>query len=455
MTETDRRIQLPLADWAAYAGLVWPMIISSLGHLLLSVVDTAIVGRAGTVDIAGVSAAAAVYSVVSQSLGAAIIGYQVIAARRFGAGDHGGVGTAWWHAAALAFPLTLIGLALIWLSPLTSFVSRDESVLAVANAYLWYRGFGLPLFVLTLLLHSTCDASGQTRWGMYAALLSNSFNIVLTYALVFGPGPFPAMGGPGSGLASSISAGIALSFLVAVSIWKQFPGLLSLPSVRWNWEEAAGILRLSVPELLSSLLDYTGTLVFFALAGRLGIVQLAGSRIAFSVLLVLFTISMCFGNGLQILSARALGAGDRHRVPLLLRNDGLLAVLVVGLAGVAMAAFPVPFARLFTNDAELIAQTLGALRVVGLTTPVMIWATCATGILRALKRSKWVMYINVLSVWAIELPVAWVFGLYLGLGAAGLFTGYFAYFVVRAVWTHLLVHHFMVNAEREAKVSIH
>ena len=162
-----------------------------------------------------------------------------------------------------------------------------------------------------------------------------------------------------------------------------------------------------MPELLSSLLDYTGTLVFFALAGRLGIVQLAGSRIAFSVLLVLFTISMCFGNGLQILSARALGAGDRHRVPLLLRNDGLLAVLVVGLAGVAMAAFPVPFARLFTNDAELIAQTLGALRVVGLTTPVMIWATCATGILRALKRSKWVMYINVLSVWAIELPVAW------------------------------------------------
>lgn len=65
------------------------------------------------------------------------------------------------------------------------------------------------------------------------------------------------------------------------------------------------------------------------------------------------------------------------------------------------------------------------------------------------------MYINVLSVWAIELPVAWVFGLYLGLGAAGLFTGYFAYFVVRAVWTHLLAHHFMVNAEREAKVSIH
>ena len=62
----------------------------------------------------------------------------------------------------------------------------------------------------------------------------------------------------------------------------------------------------------------------------------------------------------------------------------------------------------------------------------MALTTASTAGLRALGHTAWVMYANVATVWLVELPVAWIFGVWLGLGLPGLFAGYVAYFVVRS-----------------------
>src|SRR3989338_1607275 len=113
--------------------LTAPMIVRSFTIILLGVIDTAFIGRVSFTALAAVSVAAAVYSVLTQVITSSTSGYQILAARRFGAGERDAVSNGLVHSLIISLPLSFLGCALLWVSPpLINAMVHDLSTVAEA-----------------------------------------------------------------------------------------------------------------------------------------------------------------------------------------------------------------------------------------------------------------------------------------------------------------------------------
>ena len=78
--------------------------------------------------------------------------------------------------------------------------------------------------------------------------------------------------------------------------------------------------------------------------------------------------------------------------------------------------------RAFTDDVEIIEHGVAALRVVALAQPGQAIGIVLAGSLRGAGDTRFPMFTTALAMWAVRLPVAWIFGITLGFGLAGLGT---------------------------------
>lgn len=432
-------------------GVALPLVAASLSEVALNLADTAFVGRLGANGLASVATATAVYSVVVQVLIASAIGYQILAARSFGVGDREKVGNILLHATAVTIPISVIGMALLWFSsPLVSRIISNPEVIEETVAFLRYRSPSLFFFAIALLLRMTLDSARQTRWGMYSAFSANTSNVLFNYLLIFGVGPFPKLGVAGSALGSTLATFLSL-LVIVLAFFQTRP--VARPRFSFRIDRFMKLLRLSSPEMFNSLIDYSGNLVFVALVGMLGVNALASGRVSFVVLMVLLVAALNFGIGVMILLGNSLGKGDLEELRTHLKYDRFVVLALLMVPGIAVAVWPEAIVKLFTPSTQVIQEAAGAVVVVGLSVPLMVWTAVYTGALRAFGRTTWVMYSNLSAVWVVQLPVAWLLGVHLGLGLTGAYLGFAAYFFARALLSNYLLARILSKTELATEIK--
>jgi MATE family multidrug resistance protein len=440
-------MQRIVSQWWVLLGLVLPMIASSLSDISMNFVDTAIVGHLGTIGLASVADASTIYSLVVETIAAGAIGYQIIAARQFGARNDERVSLLFSNAMIGLVLLATVGIVILWSGySLVKFIDADPQVISGAVTFLRYRSPGLLFFAVAFLLTMTCQAARRTRLIMYVALVANIVNAALSYLLVFGAGPLPKMGIAGSALASSIADLCSLLLLGWVVFRKH---LLIFERPAWRGDEITEMLRLSGPEILNCLLDYSGNLIFVFVVGLAGTAALAGGRIGFTLLIILFVVAMNFGIGIQILMGYSIGQCDWTEVRSRLYSGRILTAGVFAVLGVGLLFWPRMIAYVFTSSTPVVDFAANAILAVGVLAPLMAWTACHVGALRALGYTKWVLYSNVAAVWIVQLPLGWLVGIHLNFGLGGVYCGYIAYFLVRAIVSHYLARKGLAKCQRQ------
>jgi putative MATE family efflux protein len=436
------------SEWKSLLKLAWPILGASLSQLVLGITNTFYLGRLGESSLASIATAIPIYSILLQGLFAAVMGHQIIAARQFGAGDKDHVRLSFVNSGAILLLLGGASVAISWFSaPIASLISGDPTVVNGAIQYLRYRSPSLVLASTGFLIQRTFDTKLQTKWGLYSSLLSNILNIPLNYALIFGIATIPAMGIAGAGLGDTL-ASLSGMLLLATLFVKLRP--IPLRPIILQWNEIRELLRLSGPEIINSVLDYSGGFVFAIVVGVLGTASLAGSRISYQFLIILFTIATSFGVGIQILIGRNYGKKDFAGMMNHLREGRNFLVWILAASAVCLAVLSGQIARFFTSSQPVISAAIPALIVVAISTPLMAPTVAYVAGLRAVGRTKWVMYSNLGATWFVELPTSWLFGIVLGLGLAGVYAGYATYFIARAVAGRYLANRAM--NETEAKL---
>jgi putative MATE family efflux protein len=415
--------------------MVWPMAVAALSQILLAFADVAIVGHAPGLPLAAVGTGAALYVVCTQAVAASALGYQILAARAFGAGDRTRVAELLGAAARLSLGFAAVLALLLNLlgQPLVALLVHDPATATAAVGWLRLRAPGLLFYAAAVLLRMTLDADQQPRWGMLVALSQNSVNAVATWLLVFGSLGFPALGVAGSALGSTIADVLALVLMLVIHVRRR--PLRYRAALAARGADVRAVLALSGPEVTNATLDYLGGTAFVAVVAVLGDVSLAAHQVAYTVMTILFAFALVVSSAVQILSGRAMGgaqrleAGDRAREAL----KATAPVFVV--VGLAVFLFPTPIAGVFARSGATVAAAAGAMRVVAVSAPLMIYTTILVGVLRAAKRSRLVMRINIACVWLVELPVALVLSSLLHWGLVGAYGGFLAYFTARAAMT--------------------
>lgn len=177
--------------------LALPIAIAQAGQSLMSVVDTAVVGRAGTQALAAVGLSTAVFFAVSSFAMGLMMGVDPLISQAFGAGNARRARGLLWQGSYLAlFAGTLLAVPLMVVPRLLPSFGVDFAELPEVSDYLTWRAPSLPLMLLFINTRAYLQSAALTRPLVVATVLANIFNLLADILFVFGGEGLPAWCGP-------------------------------------------------------------------------------------------------------------------------------------------------------------------------------------------------------------------------------------------------------------------
>lgn len=396
--------------------LAAPIAITQSGYALMGLTDTAVVGRLGAGPLGAVGLANGLFFALAVIGLGVMLGLDPLFAQALGARDRSRVRELIWQGLwlsglvtlALALPIAAVPLIL---DPagIAPEVARD------ARLFLWLRLPGLWPMLAFAALRSYLQASEHIRPLVVSTVAANLANLALDVVLVFGKLGLPALGAPGSGLATSLCAFLQLAMIVPAA----HPGPRRPP----RGADLRKALGVGIPVGLQMGAEVGVFAVVGVLAGRLGVQSLAAHQVAISLASFTFCAAVGVGMAGTVRVGLAIGARDTPAA----RRAGLTAFVAgAGIMSVAALCFwlaPGALAGMLSDQPEVVAAAAPLLVVCAFFQLSDGIQGVGAGVLRGAGDTRFTFFANLVGHYAVGLPIAILLGLELGQGVIGLWWG--------------------------------
>src|SRR5580765_5374701 len=227
--------------------LAVPMVLEMMMESVFAVTDIFFVGRLGADAVATVGITESLMTIIYAVAIGLSIGATATVARRIGEKDPDG-------AARAAVQSVALGVAGALVIGVTGAIFAPDLLLAMgASDDVIRTGYGFARVMvgmsgsvlLLFLINSICRGAGDAAIAMRVLWFANAINITLGPCLIFGLGPFPALGVKGAAIATSIGRGSGVLFQLYHLTRGGHRVAVRLRHLRPDPEVMAGILRLS------------------------------------------------------------------------------------------------------------------------------------------------------------------------------------------------------------------
>jgi len=335
-----------------------PLMISMGSTTIMQFTDRVFLGRHSDEEIAAaVPAGIASFLFLGFFMGVASC-VSVLVAQYSGACRPERVGPALWQGvwfSALA-SVVLMGLAFLG-GPLFALAGHPAQVQSLEVDYFFLLTLGGGFAILSTALSSYFSGLGQTVPVMVVSLAGAALNVPLDYALIFGVWGAPEMGIRGAAIATV--AGSAFSCLLFIWLMVRSPlarARHNLAPARPDWDMLRRLMRVGLPAGIQFFLDIMALTGFSLLVGRLGLVELSATNIAFSINGLTYLPVIGMSIAASILVGRSQGQG---RPDIAERATGSVLRLALGWMWVVSLAFvllPGPLFDLFAPGVDVLRQ---------------------------------------------------------------------------------------------------
>jgi multidrug resistance protein, MATE family len=405
-------------------GLAWPIMISMLSRTAMTTADTIFVGHLGTSAVAAIGLASTL-SFVYIAFGWGLLGgVNVAVSQATGAGRS--VNEHWWQAMWMALGLGVVGLLVTPLGPLVlPLLGASDEATALGSAWMSVRMAGAGLVFAQVGLIAWFQGRGDTRTPMVATLITNVLNIALDPMLIFGWGPFPALGIAGAAWATNISLLVGLGWLLV----RSRPGKL----VGLRRGVVREVVRLGSPMAMHFALDVLAFTAFVAILARVGEEALAAHVIVVRIVSVSFLPGHAVSEATSVLVGQAVGAGRHGLAKEAWRSGTRLAVGLMAAMGAVFLFLPGPLLGVFEPSDE-VAEAGRALLLVAAGFQLFdAVAMVGFGALKGAGDTRFTMVLGVSAAWLIKLPVGLWLAVGVGWGAGGAWLGMTVEIVLLAI----------------------
>jgi MATE family, multidrug efflux pump len=427
--------------FATLLRLAAPNILNLIAFVAVITFDGFFLGKIGTDALAGASLAFPWIMLVLQTTNGGMgAGVSSAVARALGAGKREAADELAFHAFLLALALGAIFSTVMLLTAPSLFGwmgGRDKMLLdalAYANAAF---GGAVCITVLNLLGNVV---RGTGNMSLHAGVLVGCViaHIALAPALMFGYGPFPALGPAGAGWGLVIPFGVGSLIMIAYLRSSRSIIRLKFYAGTPRWAHFADILKVGVPGLINTATTNMSVVVLTGIAGQFGPQAAIGYAMGSRLEYIMQPIAFGFGTAIVAMVGTNWGAQQYGRARQIAWTGAATIALVCGTLGLIVALQPGIWLGLFSDDPEVARLGATYLRIVG---PVYVCLGLGFGLFfvcQGLGRGFAAMIANV-----IRLLVSATGGLaavyWLGLGVSGLFTAIAVGFCVYAALTAVAV----------------
>jgi len=438
--------------FAELVRLAWPIAVSTLSFSIMTLVDTLVVARLGTAELAGVGlGGTAVFFLFCFSFGL-LQGAKVLVSQAIGAGRRDEVLR---HVAVAITAALLLGLATFAVAELLAHaiaaMAASDAAGRAARTFIRIRALGAPIVLVQVALREILQGQGNTRAPMVAALTGNVVNVVLALYFVFGLG----LGVAGAATATLVAHAVEAAVVIHVQRSLGGFGFLTasvpprtgatsrlsatLERLRLAQRRALSpshwrqLLRVGLPTGLQFLLEVGSFATLTLAVATFSEVDMAAHQIALQLVHFSFMPCVALGEAASVLVGQAVGADRDDLVRYVGRRAAALAVAYAGLcSSVFFLAGRLVAAQFVTDQAvvALAARLLFVAAFFGCFDAVNIIGRC---VLRGTGDVRFAAAVGVTVAWICTPTLAWGLGHGLGMGALGGWLGIAAEVLVTAV----------------------
>ena len=454
--------------------LAFPVILSNLSRVLMSVVDVAMVGRLGAAALAATGMGAMLFwGALSLVIGIRT-GVQTVASRRLGQKKYNQCGTALHNGLFMAtvygFPVSIAGW---WLAKdFIPFFINDIKATSLAIEYSSIIFLGLLFSAYSFVFQGFYTGVEKTKIHMRVSITSNIVNVYLNAGLIYGSEgvklffsenvpaltflshlwqwtTFPAMGVKGAAIATVVAS---LWMFVHYGLYlfsKQIKSRFAVLSLSVDGEMMNRQLRLAAPQGLQEVFIAAGWSMFYKIVGMIGLIELATTELLFTIMHASFMPALGVGQACSTLVSKYMGENKINKSEASIKESIRLAEYIMGVMGLSFILFPKYYLFIFTDDPEILRMGIFGLRMIGAVQFLDAIGFVLWFALSGAGNTLFPAVVESCLTWGVIVLGSYVFGVVLGLGFKalwllfpiymGLFAGIMIWKIRKGDWKNIQI----------------
>ena len=427
--------------------LALPLAAAEAGTQVMSVVDMAVIGRLGGLELAAAGLGNAVFFGVSVFGLGLMLGVDPLISQAVGARDFISARRVMWQGVWLALITSAFLTVPLLCGPwLLRTIGVKPEIIAPASSFLLIRTVGLAPWLVFFVVRAYLQAHHVTRPLVTSMIIANLFNFVADIVLVFGGRVLPAWFGPlraipplgvaGAAISTASCQFVQLAIVAAAVLRIEMPEGAAFWR-KWNSVDIRRALRVGLPTALQVTAEVGIFALVALLAGRLGTVDLAAHQLVITLASFTFTVALGVATAGSVRVGLAVGARNQHATRAAGHAAFIGAALVMSIGALLFMSIPSLLARMVTNQANVIAAAIPLFFVAGLFQLSDGLQAAGIGALRGAADTRFAFLSNIVGYWMIGLPIALLLGFRMKMGVVGLWWGFVAGLTVVAILVFL------------------
>ena len=281
---------------------------------------------------------------------------------------------------------------------------------------------GSNIVIMLLFINNAIfRSSGDAAISMKVLGIANLLNIILDPILIFGIGPFPALGIKGAAIATTIGRGLAVIYQFYLLFGGKHRVRLSLHDLKPDWRIIRNLLQLSAGATGQYLIATSSWIFLVRVIALFGSQVVAGYTIAIRVMFFMLMPSWGISNASATLVGQNLGAERPDRAAHAIRITGLVNMIFLGIIGLIIALVPDAFIRIFIDDPDVIQYGASCLRILSYGFIAYGLGMVMVNSLNGAGDTITPTWINFFCYWLLEIPLAYYLAVHTGLNENGVF----------------------------------
>ena len=438
--------------------LAFPVIISNLSRVIMSLVDVAMVGHLGPEALAATGMGGMLaWGALSIVLGIRT-SVQTITSRRLGQKKTkeciNALINGFILASAYALPISILGYSYGYL--VIPLFINDALTTPIAISYFSISSIGIFFNALSFVFQGFYTGIEKTKIHLNVTIVSNVINAYLNAGLIYGKqdlvsvlglekisffdfsnlwfwADFEGMGVSGAAIGTLISSIWMMLhyfyYLNKQDVVRQNKGFLNTGI---NVKMLKKQVSLSFPMGIQEMMIAIGYSIFYKIMSIIGIVELATTQLLFTIMHASFMPAMGVGQACATLVGKYMGSKEIEKSEQSIKESLRIAEYIMGTMGLFFIFFSKPILMIFTTDPDIINLGVWGLRLIGFLQ--FIDAICFTLFLALTGAGNTLFPALVESslIWGFMLPVSYYAGVVLSIGFKAPFVAFAVYLFLMA-----------------------
>lgn len=406
--------------------LAYPLVLSFLGQSIVQLFDTLMVGQLGREALAGVAFASAITTIAlvfGQGIGMSLT---PLVGQSFARGETKRISLLFQNAISLNFLAGCFIIAVLMaFVPLMHSLGQPEEVVVIAKPYFIITALSLFSAQIFLSFRHFMEGVGNTKVTMAIIISANVLNIALNYVFIFGKLGFAPMGAFGAGLSTCIARTLMpIAYVIYLGTHAHYRKYFKFfRRGNFSLHIHKSLIRIGLPIAAQLSFECISFSTITVMMGWCSTIALAAYQIVVTFVTLTFQMACGIASATTILVSHSFGRGDAGEVSDYSVSGLHLSFLIMGVSACCFMIFGRQICTLFTDDAAVIAQGVALFVVAGAFQLLDGAQATILGALRGMNDVAKPMKYSFLCYICVAIPLAYVAGFVLNLGAGGILSG--------------------------------